>query len=191
MDVTNVSDAIDQARLAHINWLIHVKALLEGMPVEKDISLVPEESNFGKWYYSEGEKVLSHLPLYGTVAEKHHNVHEKYKTIHQLLFNSNSQTYVIKNAKRHFKTDILAKAKSTFVNLNAESEEMLRALLNLKQEYGSLKTFNQPEVVSTTTTPDNPKTSAEQLMSKHSPIQQADSIDAVLGKYGRYVVENL
>jgi len=77
------------AKRAHIGWVSNARAIIEGMPLQKEqVPINETECTFGKWYFGDGQ-MLSHLREYQAISESHEKLHGQYLEIFTLLFQNN------------------------------------------------------------------------------------------------------
>lgn len=86
MNKKDVVETLASAILSHKKWVANALALIEGIPLEKDkVPVNPTECDFGKWYYSIGQK-LAGIPGFNDIEESHNNLHKTYMEIFGILF---------------------------------------------------------------------------------------------------------
>lgn len=86
MGKKEVVETLKDAVVSHKKWVANALALIEGVPLEKDkVPLNPTECDFGKWYYSVGQKMME-IPGFKDVEEPHNNLHKIYMEIFGILF---------------------------------------------------------------------------------------------------------
>jgi hypothetical protein len=77
---------IRAAKRAHVNWVSHAHALIEGLPLEQgQVPINATECKFGIWYYGHGQ-ALSSLPEFKAIEPVHMALHETYARIFKHLF---------------------------------------------------------------------------------------------------------
>ena len=86
MNKKEVVETLGKAILSHKKWVANALALIEGIPLEKDkVPVNPTECEFGKWYYSIGQK-LSEVPGFKDIEAPHNNLHKVYMEIFAILY---------------------------------------------------------------------------------------------------------
>lgn len=91
MKKNEVVVTLKEAVLSHKRWVADARALIEGVPLEKDkVPVNPTECAFGRWYYSVGQN-LGELPGFNAIEESHNNLHKTYMEIFAILFGEGSE----------------------------------------------------------------------------------------------------
>jgi len=91
MDKKEVVETLRKAVISHKKWVANALALIEGVPLAKDkVPVNPTECEFGKWYYSVGQKLID-IPGFNDIEESHDNLHKVYMEIFALLFGEASE----------------------------------------------------------------------------------------------------
>jgi len=85
MDTKKALLLLRDAKQAHRQWVVHARALVQGLPVNEEIiSLEPTNCDFGRWYYSYGQDLLS-LPEFNSIENLHDELHLLYMQIYNDL----------------------------------------------------------------------------------------------------------
>jgi vacuolar-type H+-ATPase subunit I/STV1 len=89
-------EKLQKAKLSDLQWIDRVKNLIAG--TKNDIGTPPvkaKESEFGRWFYSEGEKLnkLSNNPLecMQNIGALHEQLHKKYVIIYHIYFSEDKK----------------------------------------------------------------------------------------------------
>jgi hypothetical protein len=91
MNKNEVIATLKGAVLSHKKWVADARALIEGVPLEKDkVPVNPTECAFGQWYYSFGQN-LREVPGFNAIEESHNNLHKTYMEIFAILFGEGSE----------------------------------------------------------------------------------------------------
>ncbi|WPD25056.1 MAG: CZB domain-containing protein [Candidatus Electrothrix scaldis] len=91
MNKNEVIAKLQKAVLSHKKWVANARALIEGVPLEKDkVPVNPTECAFGQWYYSFGQN-LREVPGFNAIEESHNNLHKTYMEIFAILFGEGSE----------------------------------------------------------------------------------------------------
>lgn len=93
MDKKAAIAAIRKARAHHIAWRAHAQAVMAGMPVKE--AHLPDaftDCEFGRWYYSEGQKLFSLCETFRAIEEPHQDLHYIYQQIFDILSGQTGQT---------------------------------------------------------------------------------------------------
>ena len=74
------------AKSAHLNWKTRLRAFLDGKTTLTEAEAVShQQCAFGKWYYSEGQRIFGHIPELRAVEEPHAELHRAVKEIIHLM----------------------------------------------------------------------------------------------------------
>jgi hypothetical protein len=77
---------IRNAKISHKRWLENARALIEGMPLDKNqVPINSTDCAFGQWYYNEGQGLKS-ISVFREIEEQHDMLHKIYREIFMLLF---------------------------------------------------------------------------------------------------------
>ncbi len=85
MNKAEIITRLRDSKKAHMTWVTHAHALVEGLSVaEEKVPVHGTECGFGCWYYGEGQ-ILSQLAAFRKVEDPHLKLHDVYMEIHKLL----------------------------------------------------------------------------------------------------------
>ncbi len=85
---------IRAAKRAHVNWVSHAHALIEGLPLEQNqVPVNATECKFGVWYYGIGQMFFD-VPEFKAIEEPHMALHATYMKIFQQLFGHHEEEKV-------------------------------------------------------------------------------------------------
>ena len=89
MNKADTVEHLHNAKKAHVKWVQRAKALIEGLPMEKDaIPVDCTECKFGQWFYGEGQN-LNAIPGMDCLKEietLHFDLHDMYMKIFKIYF---------------------------------------------------------------------------------------------------------
>ena len=92
-------DQLHAAKKAHISWVSKAKALIEGLPVNKEqIPVDCTSCKFGEWFYSDAQ-VLKRIPgmdCLTTIETEHFNLHDVYMKIFKIYFDESNLSFLSK-----------------------------------------------------------------------------------------------
>jgi hypothetical protein len=89
VEKSDVLKSIRSARRAHVIWVDRAKALVNGLVVRKEqIPLEVTECDFGKWFYCDGQILLSLFTeeVVKKLDNKHKELHDIYMKIFKIYF---------------------------------------------------------------------------------------------------------
>ncbi len=89
MNKAETVEQLHNAKKAHVKWVQRAKALIGGLPVEKEaIPVDCTECKFGQWFYSDGQKLnaLPGMDCMKDIERLHSDLHDKYMEIFKVYF---------------------------------------------------------------------------------------------------------
>ncbi len=133
MDKNEVLTQLRAAKAAHINWVQKAKMLIEGFKIdEKSIPVNSTECQFGKWFYSDAQKLnaLQNNPLecMTEIEQLHFKLHDAYMKIFKLYYDTEEKGFFSKlfGSKKKISEEAKRFAKDYF----AEMEDISRKLID-------------------------------------------------------------
>ena len=98
MDKNEVLTHLRAAKAAHISWVQKAKMLIEGFKMdEKAIPVNSTECQFGKWFYSDAQKLnaLQNNPLecMTEIEQLHFKLHDIYMNIFKLYYETEEKGF--------------------------------------------------------------------------------------------------
>jgi len=150
MKKDDIIQKIRLARLAHVKWVQRAKSLVNGIAIkEEDIPLTSDACEFGKWFYSDGQILLT-IFNNKTVKELenlHNKLHEEYINIFKIYFdlsNINFFAKLLHQGKKVSKEERL-KAKLHIKSLENISEILIKKLniMEMKINMADAKIFEK------------------------------------------------
>lgn len=131
---------IRAAKRAHVNWVSHAHALIEGLPLEQNqVPVNATECKFGSWYYGHGQ-MLASTPEFRAIEQPHMALHETYAKIFKHLFGHQEEEQPKSFFSRWFgkstevKEDHKAEARKLFPVLKRHSEVVIHKLEELEDK---------------------------------------------------------
>ncbi len=103
MEKIDVLKSIRAARRAHTQWVDKAKSLVNGLPIKKEqIPLEVTECDFGKWFYCDGQILLSFFTeeAIEKLDSKHKELHDIYMKIFKIYFSEPKGSFLSKLFKR-------------------------------------------------------------------------------------------
>ncbi|QOP46654.1 CZB domain-containing protein [Sulfurimonas paralvinellae] len=96
MTKEEIIEDLQKAKLANLQWIDKAKNLIAGTKNDQGIPPIdPRESEFGKWFYKEGQKLkkLSNNPLecMQNIETLHQQLHERYSEIYNTFFSETNK----------------------------------------------------------------------------------------------------
>ena len=86
MNKNNILRNLQLAKPDHIEWIKQGQKLLEGSPQNAlKIPIQCTDCGFGKWYYSEGYKLVN-IPELKDIEKLHEEIHKTYTVLYFITF---------------------------------------------------------------------------------------------------------
>ncbi|MDQ7085381.1 MAG: CZB domain-containing protein [Sulfurovum sp.] len=140
------------AKAAHISWVQRAKLLIEGLTInESSIPVNSTECGFGKWFYSDGQRLNSirNIPMecMEDIEILHFKLHDVYLNIYKIYYSTNTQGFFSKmfNKKKKVTAGETILAKKYFDEMNSISKELVKALNLMERRVNAV---NEAEIVS-------------------------------------------
>ncbi|CAA6811784.1 MAG: Methyl-accepting chemotaxis protein [uncultured Sulfurovum sp.] len=137
MKKSDIVHKIRLARLAHVKWVQRAKSLVNDMPIkEEDIPLTSDSCEFGKWFYLDGQILLTifNERAVKEVEDLHNKLHDEYVNIFKIYFdlsNIGFFTRLLNNRKKV--SDEEKKWAKYYLNLLEETSNALIKKLNIME----------------------------------------------------------
>jgi len=132
MEKNIILEQLRAAKAAHINWVQRAKMLISGFKVEEDaIPVNSTQCQFGKWFYSEAQK-LNTLPnntldCMSEIEKLHFELHDIYLNIYKIYYDLEPQGFFSKlfGKKRKVSEDASKLAKEYFSSMQDVSKKLV------------------------------------------------------------------
>lgn len=129
------------AKASHAKWVQRANFLINDIKVEKDsIPISSAECGFGRWFYSDGQKLnaLSNNPLecMQEIETLHTKLHDTYLEIYKIYFNKPSKGFfqsLFGMKKETISDEEKTAAKQAYVELEALSKQLIEQLNRLER----------------------------------------------------------
>ncbi|MDP2849592.1 MAG: CZB domain-containing protein [Sulfuricurvum sp.] len=143
MDKTLILQSLGEAKKAHLKWVQRAKLLIEGLAIDESaIPLNSTDCAFGKWFYSEGQKLnaLGNMGCLSDIEKAHFTLHDEYMQIFKIYFSDNERTFFSKifNSKKKINEKDKEIAKGHFMKLQAASDEVLEHIGRLERRLNAI-----------------------------------------------------
>jgi hypothetical protein len=134
MNREEILNQLRAAKAAHISWVQRAKLLIEGISInEKSIPVNSTECGFGKWFYSDGQRLntVRNIPIecMEDIETLHFKLHDIYLNIYKIYYVSDSKGFFSKlfGKKKVSEAEVLL-AKNYYHELSDISAELIKAL---------------------------------------------------------------
>jgi len=135
MEKNTILDQLRAAKAAHINWVQRAKMLISGFKMEEDaIPVNSTQCQFGKWFYSDAQKLngLRNNPLncFEKIEKLHFDLHDIYLNIYKIYYDMEPQGFFSKlfGKKRKITDDSVKLAKEYFSSMEEVSKQLVNEI---------------------------------------------------------------
>ena len=138
MNKNETVDHLHSAKKAHVKWVQRAKALIEGLPIEKDaIPVDCTECKFGQWFYGDGQN-LNAIPGMDCLKEietLHFKLHDIYMKIFKVYFGEMNRSFFSKlfNMKKKVTENDKEIARDYYDQLLEVSHDLLEVIDKLER----------------------------------------------------------
>jgi len=138
MDKSGTLIQLRDAKRAHIKWVQRAKALIEGLPVEKEaIPVDCTECKFGTWFYGEGQSLyaIPGMDCMKEIETLHFELHDIYMKIFKIYFGELNRSFFSKlfNLKQEVTQEQRDISKEYYTNLLNISSRLLEVIEKLER----------------------------------------------------------
>ena len=144
MDKESTLLQLRDAKKAHISWVRRAKALIEGLPIEKEqVAVDCTECMFGKWFYKEAQElnVLPNMESLKQIEKLHFKLHDVYMKIFKIYFGETNRSLFSKlfGVKKKISEREQEMAHEHFKSLREISEQLVMAIERLERRLHAIK----------------------------------------------------
>jgi len=140
MEKSVVLEQLRAAKAAHISWVQRAKLLIEGIEIDKNsIPVNSTECQFGKWFYSDAQKLNAlrnnSLECMETIETLHFKLHDIYMKIFKLYYTVENKSFFSKlfGGKKSLSDDTIQRGREYFDHLETISKELLAEIARLER----------------------------------------------------------
>jgi len=133
------------AKAAHISWVQRAKLLIEGFTInESSIPVNSTECQFGKWFYSEGQKLndIRNNPVDSMqeIESLHFKLHDVYLNIYKIYYDLEKKSFFAKvfGKKKKVSEEEHQRAKAYYDEMEAISKKLVAALNTMEKRINVL-----------------------------------------------------
>lgn len=132
------------AKKAHVKWVQRAKALIEGLPVEKEqIPIDCTECSFGVWFYADAQKlnVIPNMTCLQEIETLHYDLHDIYMKIFKIYFGEGNKGFFAKllGTRKKVHEQEQEAAKHYYEQLKDVSEKLLNQIDKLDRRLSALQ----------------------------------------------------
>lgn len=128
------------AKAAHVSWVQRAKMLIEGFSInESSIPVNSTECEFGKWFYSDGQRLndIRNNPVSAMteIEELHFKLHDIYMNIFKIYYDTEKKGFFSKlfGQKKKVSDEEKEVAKKYFDEMEGVSKELVQALNTMER----------------------------------------------------------
>jgi len=130
MNKSQMLDAIQNAKMLHIEQMKKIKDVIDGKSVTDPTPLSKTECECGIWFYNNEEVMKNILgaQLFERLDKNHENWHKDYLDIYNIFFKEEIKVSLFSKVlgKGKFDAMTIDKAKLYFAQLQKSTEELLK-----------------------------------------------------------------
>ena len=141
---------LHSAKKAHLKWVHRAKALIEGLPIEKEaIPVACTECQFGQWFYGEGESLNTIVgkDALSEIETLHFNLHDMYMKIFKVYFGDIERSFFSKlfNLKKSVSESDKEMARNYYEQLSVISYQLIDVIDKLERRLHAMSsdTFDE------------------------------------------------
>ena len=152
MNKAETLEHLHSAKKAHVKWVQRAKALIEGLPIEKEaIPVDCTECKFGQWFYGEGQN-LNAIPGMDCMDEMeslHFNLHDMYMKIFKVYFGEMNRSFFSKlfNMKKKVTENDKEIVREYYEQLLVISHQLIDVINRLERRLHAMNSDNFSESV--------------------------------------------
>ena len=135
MDKDEILNRLRVAKAAHISWVQRAKLLIEGFTInETSIPVNSTECEFGKWFYSDGQRLndIRNNPVESMqeIESIHFKLHDMYLNIYKIYYDMEKKSFFSKvfGKKKKVSDEDKALAKKYYDEMDLISQDLVNAL---------------------------------------------------------------
>jgi uncharacterized protein (UPF0335 family) len=140
MEKQEILEQLRAAKAAHVNWVQRAKMLISGFQMdEKSIPVNSTECQFGKWFYSDAQKLnaLQNNPIecMSSIENLHFELHDVYMHIYKIYYETDSQGFFSKifGKKKKITDDAKKLAQEYFGSMEKISKELIAEINKMER----------------------------------------------------------
>jgi hypothetical protein len=140
MKKSKTLEYLRNAKASHVAWVQKAKMLIEGFKISEDA--IPVDSTqcaFGKWFYSDAQKLnsISNNPMecMFEIDRLHMKLHDIYMNIYKIYYDVSDQSFLsrLMGKKKKITPDAAKLARTYFEQLEEISHKLVEELNRLER----------------------------------------------------------
>lgn len=140
MNRDEILSQLRAAKAAHVSWVQRAKMLIEGFSInESSIPVNSTECEFGKWFYSDGQRLndIRNNPIsaMNEIEDLHFKLHDVYMNIFKIYYDTEKKGFFSKmfGKKKKVSDEDTVLAKKFFDEMEGVSKELVQALNTMER----------------------------------------------------------
>jgi len=145
MDKAEILSQLRAAKAAHISWVQRAKMLIGGLTInESSIPVNSTECAFGKWFYSEAQRLndIRNNPVecMNEIEDLHFKLHDTYLNIYKIYYQTGEKGFFSKlfGQKKKVSEAEQQRAKEYYDEMEAISKKLVAALNTMEKRINVL-----------------------------------------------------
>jgi hypothetical protein len=150
MDKDEILSQLRVAKAAHVSWVQRAKLLIEGFTInETSIPVNSTECAFGKWFYSDGQRLndIRNNPIESMqeIESLHFKLHDVYLNIYKIYYDLEKKGFFSKvfGKKKKVSDEDKILAQEYYKEMDVISQDLVKAL-NLMER--RINVVNEEEI---------------------------------------------
>lgn len=135
MNKEEILSQLRVAKAAHVSWVQRAKLLIEGFTInETSIPVNSTECAFGKWFYSDGQRLndIRNNPIESMqeIESLHFKLHDVYLNIYRIYYDIEKKGFFSKvfGQKKKVSDEDKILAKGYYKEMDVISQDLVKAL---------------------------------------------------------------
>lgn len=152
MNKDEILERLRIAKAAHVSWVQRAKLLIEGFTInETSIPVNSTECEFGKWFYSDGQRLndIRNNPLSAMeeIERIHFKLHDVYLKIYKIYYDTEKKSFLSKvfGKKKKVSDEDKILAKQYYDEMDLISQDLVKALNTMERR---INVVNDEEIES-------------------------------------------
>jgi mevalonate kinase len=152
MNKDDILERLRIAKAAHVSWVQRAKLLIEGFTInETSIPVNSTECEFGKWFYSDGQRLndIRNNPLSAMeeIESIHFKLHDVYLKIYKIYYDTEKKGFFEKmfGKKKKVSEEDKLLAKKYYDEMDLISQNLVKALNTMERR---INVVNDAEIES-------------------------------------------
>ena len=140
MKKNDILDQLRAAKAAHVSWVQRAKMLISGFKIGEDsIPVNSTECKFGKWFYSDAQKLnamkTNPMECMNTIEQLHFQLHDIYMDIYKIYYDTKPSGFFSKlfGRKKKITEDSKKLAAEYFLSMQEVSNKLVEEINRMER----------------------------------------------------------